>query len=573
MASEAEHETELCGNCKRDIPLANFTIHEIHCKRKISMCRMCEEPFPTTEMEEHVATEHAPVTCKCKMIMEKRHLEEHERSACSLRLVQCQFCELELGFNKSGEHEDYCGARTERCETCGRSVMMKDLKDHPEVCGKEPEPKKVAHARSRPEYNYVNQGGTWFESQEVHNFLGDHLLSRMPGHLPSRFYGPFTGFERGVAQTVEANRSRVAERRNLARNRYLDSQEQLQEERNVGSSVPRRERSSSDFFQGLSLQNESRASADSTATSTDRWKAFYSKDTKANERPHWQNNATLFSCNNSPPVDAPSSQTSNNIMLPCEFCEELFPEEDLILHQSGCNPRSAFASFCKRSPSPSHELDFGQHKPSFDRISNPTLMSERSAPNLEQPPVHTLHNFLIPCEFCGVQMEEEILFHHQDQCEMCPGPENTAPFPPSSLPIAKKENTEKGFLPHQAPSYLNNLTKDRSGRLSHTVRPSGSTGNLPYPPKFSNVFEAGRDPVPPPHSNLDLNEMRNRNIKDNLRFGRSQHHENLSPPFPHRGPSTRDEFMALNTTESHNPKNKVKTKKINTGTGDVEKEE
>uniref|UniRef100_A0A8C5MLN1 TRAF-type zinc finger domain-containing protein 1 n=1 Tax=Leptobrachium leishanense TaxID=445787 RepID=A0A8C5MLN1_9ANUR len=160
---------------KRDIPFINFTIHEIHCKRNISVCKLCKEPFPTSDMEEHLDTEHAPVTCKCKMTIEKRDLEEHELSACSLRLVKCVFCELELAFNKLGEHVDYCGARTECCEKCGRSVMKKDLVDHPEVCA----PKKPPRVHSVVSSD-LDTDGAWFE-WNVRNSFMDPML-------PRRFY-------------------------------------------------------------------------------------------------------------------------------------------------------------------------------------------------------------------------------------------------------------------------------------------------------------------------------------------------------------------------------------------------
>ncbi|CAJ0915916.1 unnamed protein product [Ranitomeya imitator] len=59
MASSAEQETRLCGNCKRDIPTVNFTIHEIHCRRNICICDLCKEPVHRSDLEDHHATEHA----------------------------------------------------------------------------------------------------------------------------------------------------------------------------------------------------------------------------------------------------------------------------------------------------------------------------------------------------------------------------------------------------------------------------------------------------------------------------------------------------------------------------------
>ncbi|NXA37393.1 TRAD1 protein, partial [Eudromia elegans] len=120
---------------KKDVPVANFTIHEIHCSRNIEVCCYCHESIPKTEMKNHVESEHAQVTCKCSMKIEKSLLEDHEASACPLRPAVCQHCDLQLAFNKLHEHESYCGARTERCSGCGLNVMVRDLKEHPRVCG------------------------------------------------------------------------------------------------------------------------------------------------------------------------------------------------------------------------------------------------------------------------------------------------------------------------------------------------------------------------------------------------------------------------------------------------------
>ncbi|OCT98440.1 hypothetical protein XELAEV_18010672mg [Xenopus laevis] len=384
MASEAEQETQFCGNCKRDIPLSNFTIHEIHCKRNISVCDVCKEPVPTADMEEHLVTEHAPVTCKCKMTMEKSVLEEHELSACPLRLVKCQFCELELAFTKLAEHEDYCGARTEPCEKCGRSVMKKDLNHHPDVCGKESLPKKP-----------LLNSGAWFDAIENDNL---HAI------VPSRFYrNPMStpslqNVPRGAGQNKAVNLT------NLTRNNPPKGQEQLSNQRDVRSSTINQTHSGLSSFHSPKYQNPIGSSVDlDTDLSADvnSWRAFDSKD-KVAKYCDWQKDFNLFSGDDKTvEADSPSSQTDTEIRLPCEFCEKLFPVEDLILHQSGCNPR-VFASFCDRIPAPTHLLDFER-----DQYVRPV-----------SPPssVPISNNILIPCEFCGVQMEEEDLVLHESGC-------------------------------------------------------------------------------------------------------------------------------------------------------------
>ncbi|KAJ7420151.1 TRAF-type zinc finger domain containing 1 [Willisornis vidua] len=97
------------------------------------------------------------------------------------------------------------------------------------------------------------------------------------------------------------------------------------------------------------------------------------------------------------------------ILLPCEFCEQLCPAEELILHQTGCNPASAFASFSKRSSSP---------KPwEFDAVGAVGSNSSRTPP-ASQPQIGQAEgDILIPCEFCGIQLEEQVLFHHQAKAQ------------------------------------------------------------------------------------------------------------------------------------------------------------
>ncbi|NXK64245.1 TRAD1 protein, partial [Sylvietta virens] len=168
-----------------------------------------------------------------------------------------------------------------------------------------------------------------------------------------------------------------------------------------------------DYVLALSLQSENNPH-DNTAADIPRdfWEYDYTKE--PGQSAHLGD------------VILPSRADKEMIMLPCEFCEELCPAEDLILHQTGCNPESALASFSKRSSSPNPWEYSGLQAGG----SNRTVPS--SQPQAEQAE----GDIMIPCEFCGIQLEEEILFHHQHHCDLRPA-SPTGDIPARELPPAQ----------------------------------------------------------------------------------------------------------------------------------------
>ncbi|XP_074868972.1 TRAF-type zinc finger domain-containing protein 1 isoform X4 [Carettochelys insculpta] len=357
MAAVKEQETQLCSNCKKDIPVANFTIHEIHCSRNIGVCRFCKESLPKSEMKNHIESEHVQVTCKCNMKMEKCHLEDHEASVCPFRPAVCQHCEIELAFNKLQDHEDYCGSRTETCK--------------------------------------------------------DELDWQRNINMESSLYG-------------EPN-------------------------------------SNLDYMLALSLQRENNPRNNiASEIHSDFWKNFYSKESKPLEH-------------------LTETNKSDGIMLPCEFCEALYPEEDLILHETGCNPASICASLSKRSCSPTQQQEHISHaKDLLDQ-----LHSRRSSYPLQQQAVLTEGSIIIPCEFCGVQLEEEILFHHQDQCDSRPATVSPVEGSPSWQSLPPKDNLERSISPevrrrirHQGEISARYLEDVGQQRLTRAVRGDRPWSNL-----------------------------------------------------------------------------------------------
>ncbi|XP_012878575.1 PREDICTED: TRAF-type zinc finger domain-containing protein 1 [Dipodomys ordii] len=387
-----DQDTRLCNNCSKEIPVFNFTIHEIHCQRNIGVCPICKEPFPKSEMEIHMATEHSQVVCKCNKKLEKRQLKKHEETDCPLRLALCQHCDLELAVLKLKEHEEYCGARTEPCGSCGRNVLVKDLKTHPAVCGREEVEKRNTTAMSPNAYDEAwGQDRIWIASQ----LLRQIESLDPPVRLSSR---PLRSLE------SDSVHSRTSSQRNVPAHFPIQNnlfEEQERQERNRSQQPPTKSGEDSanlDFMLALSLQSEGQASS-------------------LAEQDFWQAVCEAEQLHSGPGSLIDRKGAADETMLPCEFCEELYPEDLLIDHQTSCNPSRALPSLGPDSSSSSRVEDPGDlfqnilQQATYDQLGFITGLNTLS-------PVEG--SIIIPCEFCGVQLEEEVLFHHQDQCDQRP---------------------------------------------------------------------------------------------------------------------------------------------------------
>ncbi|NWW43464.1 TRAD1 protein, partial [Pedionomus torquatus] len=165
--------------------------------------------------------------------------------------------------------------------------------------------------------------------------------------------------------------------------------EQLERNENVRSALYEEWSPDLDYVLALSLQNENYPRSNTPAEiPSDFWENYYTKE------------SVPSAC-----LNEPDKSNEEIIMLPCEFCEELYPAEDLILHQTGCNPASAFASFSKRSSSPNPR--------EYEGLRAVGSKGWRSLSSSQPQAVQADGDIMIPCEFCGIQLEEETVFHHQ----------------------------------------------------------------------------------------------------------------------------------------------------------------
>ncbi|KFV05556.1 XIAP-associated factor 1, partial [Pterocles gutturalis] len=128
-------ESRFCKNCKRDVSAANFSLHEAHCLRFLTLCPECDEPVAQKDMKDHQTEAHKQVRCNlCHQSMQQYQLEHHETNECHKRAMKCKICELEMPFDKLQEHLNTCASRTEWCWECNKYIMYKDQNKHKDIC-------------------------------------------------------------------------------------------------------------------------------------------------------------------------------------------------------------------------------------------------------------------------------------------------------------------------------------------------------------------------------------------------------------------------------------------------------
>ncbi|NXM79092.1 XAF1 factor, partial [Serilophus lunatus] len=130
-------ESRFCKNCKRGVSAANFSLHEAHCTRFLTLCPECEEPVARKDMEDHQTEAHKQIRCSlCHQSMQQCQVEHHVAKECQKRAMKCTICDLEMPFSKLQEHLGTCASQTEKCQECNKYVMYKDQQKHKDTCPK-----------------------------------------------------------------------------------------------------------------------------------------------------------------------------------------------------------------------------------------------------------------------------------------------------------------------------------------------------------------------------------------------------------------------------------------------------
>ncbi|XP_014673700.1 PREDICTED: TRAF-type zinc finger domain-containing protein 1-like isoform X2 [Priapulus caudatus] len=430
-----EGDTKYCANCKRDITAANFELHQIHCQRNLILCPKCKEPVSRNRQKEHEEQLHALVTCvDCSDLIEIGKLDSH-KDECQKRLVACCYCDLEVQMDDLDEHESDCGARTDACEKCGQYVMKKDFIKHVRANCNYPKTAATRRSLDAVDGNLFN---VLHDEQLMENYYNECVMGKaallsadtaeadQPNNTRRR-----TWSGRGSVPVVDnihsdAEPSAAAKEKNINRIPTVEASAYFGKhiEDDVRNILP-------DCQRSTNLEADA-ALAWQLATQLDLARDLYD-DTHLGGQEVDQHNLV------SPSTPSPnvSDDETGEPALPCEFCCELFPFDDLILHQSGCTPDLAqkFVKYQKEKDKMS-PLNNKINKSSVQ--ADPCILDNLTYGRRSDTEgiVKDINNS-IPCEFCNELFPVNCLLQHETVCQHVVGALDCIPY---SKPVKKSRN-------------------------------------------------------------------------------------------------------------------------------------
>ncbi|XP_041455860.1 TRAF-type zinc finger domain-containing protein 1-like isoform X1 [Lytechinus variegatus] len=457
--------TKYCTNCKEDIAEGNFIMHEVHCRRNITLCKDCQEPVPRSEMEEHFEEYHKPITCKCGETVEKCKVEEHEKNECAQRIKHCEYCELELPFIQMAEHLNYCGSRTECCPKCQRYIQNRDRDQHDITDCAFPD-QKPSIPRQPPPVESLFDNLEDYDETTYHavtnrfafpeyvdpNDLDDNMTRpsmRSVNVSSSQFYGGSKD-NRSSAQDANPGGRNRRQRKNQDRvqNIYKNTNQRKpvaskKKDSTKQSNTQAADQMEADRLLALSISNED----DQVFGLDNSFDALLgsvqpsnhgNRDFDDSELDQWENDRDA----GSPSRRRLASRTSQPslwsaldengisgevVMAPCEFCNKAFPLDDLILHQTGCQMESLDQVLDPSEITSVPSNNQHQTVPQGSTAVQTPVLDNLRKPNLQRLiSPEPLHHYLsgssedgsvmLPCEFCGDLLPAEFLPHHQFHC-------------------------------------------------------------------------------------------------------------------------------------------------------------
>ncbi|XP_060878119.1 TRAF-type zinc finger domain-containing protein 1-like isoform X2 [Metopolophium dirhodum] len=386
--NENEEDTKYCFNCRRNIPLINHVMHTAYCHRNLKLCMKCDEPFLTSDYEEHQKTMHSVILCDaCSEKLEAMDLESHKLNDCRHRMQTCNYCQIDVEACLLPAHTDMCSSRTERCNSCGQFIMLKFLDVHQET-----------HERKE----LLNVAKSVIDDSPSSLAAYPPLIKKVPNIAVTA--RPTT--KTTSMPTLRLHESTMTNHRVMPPVKRNNDQPQI----NTHSS---NDNTHKDPKKNMPIVD---TPSDIDDDDDDEFPVLgaYSipNNHSANINNHLTNEYNNF------------SDTLESVKLPCEFCLEMIDSENLVLHETGCRPDLAtFHNVLQTNnkntnsennifPIPPHDLDTSSSSGDSELNLNTLSLSSEDEDDSEKINVEKL-----PCEFCEKLVSIKKFLNHQWRCE------------------------------------------------------------------------------------------------------------------------------------------------------------
>ncbi|XP_074641490.1 uncharacterized protein LOC141899217 [Tubulanus polymorphus] len=496
--AENDIDTKFCVNCKREIAASNFIMHEVHCKRNIVLCPHCDEPYPRIELDAHIDDEHTDVQCtKCRKVMEKNMVENHEENECPQRIVQCEYCEIDIAYADLKDHLGYCGTRTEQCPTCDRYIMVKDQRIHEDSNCNYPAQKTQNNANSDGHFNsfVFDELSRVMETDVTNIRRNDVSFPPERNYRITHQHGSRTGTSNNSNRVIINDTPSRRIKNTNQKNDVTTARKREMRNYNFETNGSDRSLDADNLPGGILPMVPCEICS----------KTFPIDFISQHERECLDN---LAEQNQRVPSPVLSSQTEGTV-LPCEFCGTLLPPDDLVIHESGCGlnnlHRASASSETRNEPAVMDNLAY---------MAAETWLSQPIAADFT-----TADDIMLPCEFCDCLFPEDFLIQHQAVCDA-----NNTKTPRVTTPAAsgmsaaassritnsntlgarpKKMNTERPYRQQSLPAMMD----DSDSAMTHTVITN------PVSPSNKSISNVSK------RNNKGTNLTNSRNISQNNTTG------------------------------------------------------
>ncbi|XP_025195239.1 TRAF-type zinc finger domain-containing protein 1-like isoform X2 [Melanaphis sacchari] len=381
-----EEDTKYCFNCRRNIPLVNHVMHTAYCHRNLKLCTKCDEPFLTSEYEEHQKTMHTVILCNaCSEKLEAIDLESHRLNDCCHRMQTCKYCEIDLEAFSLPAHTDMCSSRTERCKICGQFIMLKYL---------------ALHQESHERKELLNTAKSVLDDSPASLAAYPPLIKKVPNIAVTARPTTSTSMP-----TLRLHEPTMTNHRVIPPVKRNNDQPQINTDSN-------NDNTHKDPKKNMPIVD---TPSDLDDDDDDEFPILGAYSIPNNHSTNINNHLTNEHNN--------FSDTFNSVKLPCEFCLEMIDSENLVLHETGCRPDLAtFHNVLQTNnkntngqnamfPILPNDLDTSSSSGDSELNLNTLSLSSEDEDSSEKINVEKL-----PCEFCEKLISIKKLLNHQLRC-------------------------------------------------------------------------------------------------------------------------------------------------------------